>query len=140
MEKNQDKQTEMSLAEAYLRMEEIDKLLDGLRSAVTRVSTSKVSAMFNRVGALLGEYESLRRRTKLTEYNTTLNGTPVCDLMVIVDTLEERIKFFSLVSKREDLSQDTIGLIEGSITKFRSTKEKLLRKHEEAIWEIELLK
>jgi hypothetical protein len=140
MEKNQDKQTEMSLAEAYLRMEEIDKLLDGLRSAVTRVSASKVSAMFNRVGALLGEYESLRRRTKTTEYNTTLNGTPVCDLMVIIDTLEERIKFFSLVSKRTDLSQDTIGLIEVSITKFRSTKEKLLRKHEEAIWEIELLK
>lgn len=139
MKKNLNKQVSLSLAEAYLRLSEINRLLEGLRSAVTRVSTSKVSVMFNRVSGLLSEHESLRKRIKQTEYYTTLSGTPVCDLKLIIDTLDERIKFFSLVSERTDLSQDTASLIRESIAKFRSTKENLVRKHEEAIWEIELL-
>lgn len=139
MKKNFDAQVRLSLAEAYLRLTEIDKLLKALRSAVTRVSTSKVSVMFNRVSSLLSERESLRRRIKQTEYYTTLSGTPVCDLKFIIETLDERIEFFSLVCKRTDLAQDTARFIEESVEKFRSTRDNLVRKHEEAIWEIELL-
>lgn len=139
MKKNQNKQVVITLAEAYLRVIEIDNLLSSLRSAVTRVSTSKVSTMFTKVSALLSEHGDLKGRIRKTEYSFTLSGTPVCDLKMIIENLEERIKFFSLVSKRTDLSENTIHLIEESTAKFLSTKENLVRKYDEAVWEIELL-
>lgn len=129
----------MTLAEAYLRIKELDSLMDGLRSAVTRVSSYRVSSMVNKLGELLSESESLIRRVRHTEHSVSIGGTSIADIKLVVDTLEGRIKFFSLITERNDLTSETLGVIKESIVKFQSTKDNLLRKYEEVIWEIGLL-
>lgn len=129
----------ITLAEAYLRIKELDNLMEGLRSAVTRVSSSRVSAMVNKLGELLSESESLIRRVRHTEHSVSIGGTSIADIKLVIGTLEGRIKFFSLITERTDLTPETLGVIKESIVKFQSTKDNLLRKYEEVIWEIGLL-
>lgn len=129
----------ITLAEAYLRVKELDNLMQGLRSAVTRVSSSRVSAMVNKLSELLSESESLIRRVRHTEHSVVIGGTSIADIKLVINTLEGRIKFFSLITERTDLTVETLGVVKESIVKFQSTKDNLLRKYEEVIWEIGLL-
>ena len=134
-----EQQYKILLAEAMSRVKEIDSLLSGLRLSIARVPHDKVAATFQRASSLISESEALKRRICKTEEVTLLSGTSLTEVKNIISFLEFRIDFYSSVASREALSEEVVELVNSSITQFQSTRDSLVAKYDQSLWEIELL-